>query len=77
MISNPTVTARKSPVIGGFSLAMGRIEKELRKSGDEIGPIELVGGIIASPIVEPMPRPVAERGAGDWWHTIPEAFHVD
>jgi L-rhamnose mutarotase len=28
-------------------------------------------------VCEPMQRPVAERAAGDWWHTIPEVFHVD
>ena len=28
-------------------------------------------------VCEPMQRPVAERAAGDWWHTIPEVFHAD
>ena len=25
----------------------------------------------------PMQQPVAERGDGEWWHTIEEVFHVD
>jgi L-rhamnose mutarotase len=28
-------------------------------------------------VCEPMQRPVAERATGEWWHTIPEVFHVD
>lgn len=25
----------------------------------------------------PMQRPVDDREEGEWWHTIPEIFHVD
>lgn len=25
----------------------------------------------------PMQRPVAERAEGEWWHELPEAFHID
>lgn len=25
----------------------------------------------------PLQRPVAERGAGEWWHELPEIFHAD
>ncbi len=25
----------------------------------------------------PMQRPVPERLDGEWWHTLPEVFHVD
>ena len=28
-------------------------------------------------LCEPMQRPVRERTEGEWWHTIPEVFHVD
>jgi L-rhamnose mutarotase len=28
-------------------------------------------------ITEPMQDPVAERSAGEWWHEIPEVFHLD
>jgi L-rhamnose mutarotase len=28
-------------------------------------------------ITGPMQNPVAEVGAGDWWHTLPEKFHLD
>ena len=28
-------------------------------------------------VCEPMQRPVEECAARDWWHTIPEVFHVD
>lgn len=25
----------------------------------------------------PLQRPVAERGEGEWWHELPELFHLD
>ncbi|HCS59955.1 MAG TPA: L-rhamnose mutarotase [Microbacterium sp.] len=28
-------------------------------------------------LCEPMQRPVAEREEGEWWHALPEVFHVD
>ena len=28
-------------------------------------------------IMEPMQRPLDARAAGEWWHRLPEAFHVD
>jgi L-rhamnose mutarotase len=28
-------------------------------------------------LCSPLQRPVAERGAGQWWHVLPEVFHVD
>jgi L-rhamnose mutarotase len=28
-------------------------------------------------ITEPQQDPVAERSAGEWWHAIPEVFHLD
>jgi L-rhamnose mutarotase len=28
-------------------------------------------------ITEPLQEPVPERSAGDWWHEIPEVFHLD
>lgn len=28
-------------------------------------------------LCEPMQRPVIERREGEWWHTIPQVFHVD
>jgi L-rhamnose mutarotase len=28
-------------------------------------------------ITEPLQDPVAERSAGEWWHEIPEVFHLD
>lgn len=28
-------------------------------------------------VCEPLQRPVSERVAGEWWHTIPEVFHLD
>lgn len=28
-------------------------------------------------IIEPMQSQVPEVVAGDWWHTIPEKFHID
>lgn len=28
-------------------------------------------------VCEPLQRPVPERSAGEWWHSIPEIFHVD
>ncbi|GAA5202739.1 L-rhamnose mutarotase [Microbacterium jejuense] len=28
-------------------------------------------------VCEPLQRPVAERDEGEWWHMIPEVFHVD
>jgi len=27
--------------------------------------------------MKPMQRPVAEITNGEWWHAIPEVFHVD
>lgn len=27
-------------------------------------------------VMEPLQRPVAERGDGEWWHTLPEVLHV-
>ena len=28
-------------------------------------------------LCEPLQRPVAERGPGQWWHSLDEVFHVD
>ena len=28
-------------------------------------------------IMEPMQRPLDSRAAGEWWHSLPEVFHVD
>ncbi|UNK71481.1 L-rhamnose mutarotase [Microbacterium sp. H1-D42] len=28
-------------------------------------------------VCEPKQRPVAEREEGEWWHTVPEVFHLD
>ena len=28
-------------------------------------------------VMNPMQRPVAEISEGEWWHSIPEVFHVD
>ena len=28
-------------------------------------------------LCEPMQRPVEGRAPGEWWHTVPEIFHVD
>ena len=28
-------------------------------------------------VMKPMQRPVAEITEGEWWHEIPEVFHVD
>jgi L-rhamnose mutarotase len=28
-------------------------------------------------VCEPLQRPVGERLEGEWWHTIPEVFHID
>ncbi|MBA3824361.1 MAG: L-rhamnose mutarotase [Ktedonobacterales bacterium] len=28
-------------------------------------------------LTEPMQQSVAERDAGEWWHTLPEVFHLD
>ena len=28
-------------------------------------------------VMKPMQRPVAEITEGEWWHSIPEVFHVD
>lgn len=28
-------------------------------------------------ITEPLQQPVPERGPGQWWHELPEVFHVD
>ena len=28
-------------------------------------------------IMEPMQRPLDARAAGEWWHSLPEVFHVD
>ena len=28
-------------------------------------------------VMKPMQRPVAEITDGEWWHAIPEVFHVD
>ena len=28
-------------------------------------------------VMKPMQRPVAEITDGEWWHVIPEVFHVD
>ncbi len=28
-------------------------------------------------LTEPMQQPVPERGAAEWWHTLPAVFHLD
>jgi len=28
-------------------------------------------------LCEPLQRPLPERGPGQWWHALPEVFHVD
>lgn len=28
-------------------------------------------------LMEPMQEPVADRGEGEWWHSLPEVFHTD
>jgi L-rhamnose mutarotase len=28
-------------------------------------------------LCSPLQRPLPERGPGEWWHTLPEVFHVD
>lgn len=28
-------------------------------------------------VTEPLQEPVAERASGEWWHEIPEVFHLD
>lgn len=28
-------------------------------------------------VCEPLQRPVGDRVDGEWWHTIPEVFHID
>jgi L-rhamnose mutarotase len=28
-------------------------------------------------LCEPLQRPVGERAEGEWWHELPEVFHVD
>jgi len=28
-------------------------------------------------ITEPLQDPVPERASGEWWHVIPEVFHLD
>jgi L-rhamnose mutarotase len=28
-------------------------------------------------ITDPMQEPVAERAPGEWWHVVPEVFHLD
>jgi L-rhamnose mutarotase len=28
-------------------------------------------------VCKPMQEPVPERQPGEWWHTLPEVFHVD
>lgn len=28
-------------------------------------------------ITEPMQKPVDDRNPNEWWHTIPESFHMD